>query len=98
MLVSANQGIAVGMASNICGFNLAEVCDATIARIKNPRSDLMATLKAPDFSTGGQLIYDQKEMEKIYATGRGSFKVRCRWRYDKKENVIEVYEIPYRCV
>ena len=95
VLVSANQGIAVGMASNICGFNLAEVCDATIARIKNPRADLMATLKAPDFSTGGQLIYDQKEMEKIYATGRGSFKVRCRWRYDKKENVIEVYEIPY---
>ena len=95
VLVSANQGIAVGMASNICGFNLAEVCDAAIARIKNPRSDLMATLKAPDFSTGGQLIYDQKEMEKIYATGRGSFKVRCRWRYDKKENVIEVYEIPY---
>ena len=95
VLVSANQGIAVGMASNICGFNLGEVCDATIARIKNPRSDLMATLKAPDFSTGGQLIYDQKEMEKIYATGRGSFKVRCRWRYDKKENVIEVYEIPY---
>ena len=95
VLVSANQGIAVGMASNICGFNLGEVCDATIARIKNPRSDLMATLKAPDFSTGGQLIYDQKEMEKIYATGRGSFKVRCRWRYDKQENVIEVYEIPY---
>ena len=95
VLVSANQGIAVGMASNICGFNLGEVCDTAIARIKNPRADLMATLKAPDFSTGGMLLYDQREMEKIYATGRGSFKVRCKWRYDKKENVIEVYEIPY---
>ena len=95
VLVSANQGIAVGMASNICGFNLGEVCDTAIARIKNPRADLLATLHAPDFSTGGQLLFDQKEMEKIYATGRGSFKVRCKWRYDKKENVIEVYEIPY---
>ena len=95
VLVSANQGIAVGMASNICGFNLGEVCDTAIARIKNPRADLMATLKAPDFSTGGMLLYDQRELEKIYATGRGSFKVRCKWRYDKKENVIEVYEIPY---
>ena len=95
VLVAANQGIAVGMASNICGFNLGEVCDTAIARIKNPRADLMATLKAPDFSTGGVLLFDQKEMEKIYATGRGSFKVRCKWRYDKKENVIEVYEIPY---
>ncbi len=95
VLVSANQGIAVGMASNICGFNLGEVCDATIARIKHPSSDLTATLKAPDFSTGGQLLYDEKEIEKIYSTGRGSFKVRSKWRYDKAENVIEVYEIPY---
>lgn len=95
VLVSANQGIAVGMASNICGFNLGEVCDTAIARIKNPSADLAATLKAPDFSTGGALLYDQRELEKIYATGRGSFKVRCKWRYDKKENVIEVYEIPY---
>jgi DNA gyrase subunit A len=95
VLVSANQGIAVGMASNICGFNLGEVCDATIARIKNPHAELMATLKAPDFSTGGQLLYDQRELEKIYQTGRGSFRVRCKWRYDKKENLIEVYEIPY---
>ncbi len=83
------------MASNICGFNLGEVCDTAIARIKNPNADLMATLKAPDFSTGGQLLYDQAEMEKIYSTGRGSFKVRAKWRYDKKENIIEVYEIPY---
>ncbi|MBR1780171.1 MAG: topoisomerase IV [Oscillospiraceae bacterium] len=95
VLVSANQGIAVGMASNICGFNLGEVCDATIARIRNPRADLFQTLKAPDFPTGGQLLFDQAEMEKIYETGRGSFRVRCKWRYDKKENVIEVYEIPY---
>ncbi len=95
VLVSANQGIAVGMASNICGFNLGEVCDTTIARIRNPKADLMATLKAPDFPTGGQLLFDQKEMEKIYSTGRGSFKVRCKWRYDKAQNVIEVYEIPY---
>ncbi len=95
VLVSANQGIAVGMASNICGFNLSEVCDTAIARIRNPRADLMSTLKAPDFSTGGQLLFDQKEMEKIYSTGRGSFKVRCKWRYDKAQNVIEVYEIPY---
>ena len=95
VLVSANQGIAVGMASNICGFNLGEVCDTAIARIRNPKADLMSTLKAPDFSTGGQLLFDQKEMEKIYSTGRGSFKVRCKWRYDKAQNVIEVYEIPY---
>ena len=95
VLVSANQGIAVGMASNICGFNLGEVCDTAIARIRNPKADLMTTLKAPDFSTGGQLLFDQKEMEKIYSTGRGSFKVRCKWRYDKTQNVIEVYEIPY---
>ena len=95
VLVSANQGIAVGMASNICGFNLGEVCDTAIARIRNPKADLMTTLKAPDFSTGGQLLFDQKELEKIYSTGRGSFKVRCKWRYDKTQNVIEVYEIPY---
>ena len=95
VLVSANQGIAVGMASNICGFNLGEVCDTAIARIRNPKADLMSTLKAPDFSTGGQLLFDLKEMEKIYSTGRGSFKVRCKWRYDKAQNVIEVYEIPY---
>ncbi len=95
ILVAANQGIAVGMASNICGFNLGEVCDTAIARIKNPNADLFATLKAPDFSTGGQLLFDQSEMEKIYNTGRGSFRVRCKWRYDKKDNVIEVYEIPY---
>ncbi|MCC8074964.1 MAG: DNA topoisomerase (ATP-hydrolyzing) subunit A [Clostridiales bacterium] len=95
VLVSANQGIAVGMASNICGFNLGEVCDAAIARMKNPKSDLFATLKAPDFPTGGQLLYDQKALEQVYRTGRGSLKVRGRWRYVKAENLIEIYEVPY---
>ena len=95
ILVSANMGIAVGMASNLCGFNLAEVCQATIARIKDPQADLLETLKAPDFPTGGQLLYDRKELESIYRTGRGSFKVRAKWRYLKAENLIEIYEIPY---
>ena len=95
VLVSANQGIAVGMASQICGFNLAEVCDTTIAYLKNPDHDIASTLLAPDFPTGGQIICDEDELRRIYATGRGGLKVRARWRYDKKENVIEVYEIPY---
>ncbi len=95
ILVSANMGIAVGMASNLCGFNLAEVCAAAIARIKDPQADLLDTLLAPDFPTGGQLLYDRKELESIYRTGRGSFKVRAKWRYVKGENLIEIYEIPY---
>ena len=95
VLVSANQGIAVGMASQICGFNLGEVCDTTIAYLKNPDHDIASTLLAPDFPTGGQIICDSDELRSIYATGRGGLKVRARWRYDKKENVIEVYEIPY---
>ena len=95
VLVSSNMGIAVGMASNICGFNLAEVCDTTAAYLKNPNCDLMATLKAPDFPTGGELLYDEKELSAIYETGRGSFKVQARWRYVKEENLIEIYEIPY---
>jgi len=95
VLVSANMGIAVGMASQICGFNLAEVCQTTIDYIKDPSHDIMSTLLAPDFSTGGEIIYDPKEIETIYRTGRGSFKVRARWRYIKSENIIEVYEIPY---
>ena len=95
ILVSANMGIAVGMASNLCGFNLAEVCDAAVARIKDPACDLLEVLKAPDFPTGGQLLYDRKELEAIYRTGRGSFKVRDKWRYLKAENLIEIYEIPY---
>ena len=95
VLVSANQGIAVGMASSICGFNLGEVCDTTIAYLKNPEHDLTTTLLAPDFPTGGQLICDMDELRQIYATGRGGVKIRSKWRYDKKENLIEVYEIPY---
>ena len=95
VLVSANQGIAVGMASNLCGFNLGEVCDAAIARMRNPDCDLLEVLPAPDFPTGGELLYDRTELEKIYRTGRGSFSVRCRWRYVRQENLIEIYEIPY---
>ena len=95
VLVSANQGIAVGMASQICGFNLGEVCDTAIACLKNPDHDIASTLLAPDFPTGGQIICDGDELRSIYATGRGGLKVRARWRYDRKENVIEVYEIPY---
>ena len=95
VLVSANQGIAVGMASQICGFNLGEVCDTTIAYLKNPDHDITSTLLAPDFPTGGELICDTDELRRIYDTGRGGVKVRAKWRYDKKENLIEVYEIPY---
>ena len=95
VLVSANQGIAVGMASNLCGFNLGEVCDTTIAFLKNPDHDIMSTLKAPDLPTGGELLYDAAALSEIYRTGRGSFKVRSKWRYNKAENLIEVYEIPY---
>ncbi len=95
VLVAANQGIAVGMASNLCGFNLGEVCDAAILRMDSPEADLMAVLKAPDFPTGGQLLYDPTALADIYRTGRGSVKLRCKWRYVKEENLIEVYEIPY---
>ena len=95
LLVSANQGIAVGMASNICGFNLAEVCNTTVAYIKNPDCDLFATLPAPDFSTGGEILFEKNVLEEIYRTGRGSFRIRARYRYIKKQNIIEIYEIPY---
>ncbi len=95
VLVSANKGIAVGMASDLCGFNLGEVCDTTIAFLKNPDHDIMTTLKAPDLPTGGELLYDAAALADIYRTGRGSFKVRSRWRYVKEENLIEVFEIPY---
>ena len=95
VLVSANQGIAVGMASQICGFNLGEVCDTTVAYLKNPDHDITSTLLAPDFPTGGEIICTPEELREVYATGRGGIKVRAKWRYDKKENVIEVYEIPY---
>ena len=95
VLVSANSGIAVGMASMICGFNLNEVCETAINYLRDPEHDLFSTLPAPDFPTGGEIIYDRAEMESIYNTGRGSFKVRARWRYLQKENIIEIYEIPY---
>ena len=95
VLVSSNLGIAVGMASQICGFNLAEVCDTTVAWLKDPEHDLFSTMPAPDFPTGGEIVYDRAQMESIYRTGRGSFKVRARWRFVEKENIIEIYEIPY---
>ncbi len=95
VLVSANSGIAVGMASQICGFNLNEVCQTTINYIRDPEFDIMSTLPAPDFPTGGEIIYDRAEMEEIYRTGRGSFRVRAKWRHLEKENIIEIYEIPY---
>ncbi len=95
VLVSANQGIAVGMASNICSFNLKEVCDTAIALIKNPDHDILETLPGPDFSTGAQLLFDEATTREIYSTGRGSFKLRAKWRYVKEGNLIEIYEIPY---
>lgn len=95
VLVNCNKGIAVGMASNICSFNLKEVCEATIALIDNPEVSLHETLKAPDFSTGAQLIYNPETMRKIFETGQGSFKLRSKYRFNKAENCIEVYEIPY---
>lgn len=95
ILVSANTGIAVGMASSFCGFNLEEVCRTTIAYIEDNNCDLMATMPAPDFPTGGEIILDRAQMQKIYDTGRGSFKIRSKWKYIKSENLIEVYQIPY---
>ena len=95
VLVSANQGIAVGMASNICSFNLREVCDTAIALMKNPDHDILETLPGPDFSTGGELLFDEAATREIYATGRGSFKLRAKWRYVKDGNLIEITEIPY---
>ena len=95
VLVSANQGIAVGMASNICSFNLKEVCDTAIALMKNPDHDILETLPGPDFSTGGELLFDEAAAREIYSTGRGSFKLRAKWRYVKEGNLIEITEIPY---
>lgn len=95
VLVTANQGIAVGMASNICSFNLKEVCDTTIALLKNPEADILETLPGPDFSTGAQLLFDEAATREVYATGRGSFKLRAKWRYVKEGNLIEITEIPY---
>lgn len=94
VLVNANMGIAVGMASNICSFNLGEICNTTIELIKDPDADIMETLKAPDFIGGGQIIYDEALMREIYRTGRGSFKLRAKYNYDKSSNCIDIYEIP----
>ena len=95
VLVSANQGIAVGMASNICSFNLKEVCDTAIALMKNPDHDILETLPGPDFSTGAELLFDEAATREIYSTGRGSFRLRAKWRYVKEGNLIEITEIPY---
>jgi len=95
VLVSANQGIAVGMASNICSFNLKEICDTTIALMKNPEHDILETLPGPDFSTGAELLFDEATTREIYSTGRGSFKLRAKWHYEKTGNLIEITEIPY---
>ncbi len=95
ILVNPNQGIAVGMASNICSFNLKEVCDATIAIMKNKDADIMDIMPAPDFSMGAQLLYSKEQMKEIYKTGRGSFKLRAVYNYDAKNNCIDITEIPY---
>ena len=95
ILVNPNMGIAVGMASNICSFNLKEICATTIAFLKNEKCNISKTLLAPDFSTGGEIIYDEGQMKAIYETGRGSFKIRSKYAYDKKNNCIDILEIPY---
>ena len=95
VLVNANQGIAVGMASNICSFNLAEVCAATEAYMRDPNTDLLEIMPAPDFSGGGKILYDKNQMKAIYDTGKGTFSVRAKYQVDKAKNLIEITEIPY---
>ncbi len=95
ILINSNVGIAVSMASTVCPFNLAEVCETCIALIKNPNHDILSTLKSPDFPTGGFILYDEDETKKIYETGRGSIKIRSKYSYDALANCIEVTEIPY---
>lgn len=94
VLVNSNVGIAVSMASAVCSFNLEEICDTTIALIKNPEHNILSTLKGPDFSGGGFMLYDEDELDKIYRTGRGSVKIRCRYQFDRESNCIEVVQIP----
>ena len=94
VLVNMNSGIAVGMASNICSFNLRELCATTIGLIKNPDFDIFETLKAPDFIGGGLIVYDRAALEEVYSTGRGSIKIRARYSYDKSNNCIDITEIP----
>lgn len=95
ILANPNQGIAVGMASNICSFNLRELCEATILVMKDPEADLLDVMPAPDFPFGASIIYNRSEMTEIYKTGRGSFKMRAKYEYDKKQNCIDIKEIPY---
>ena len=95
ILANPNQGIAVGMASNICSFNLRELCDATVMVMRDPEADISEVMPAPDFPTGGKLIYDKENTKEIYRTGRGSFKVRAKYSYDKSQNCIDITEIPY---
>ncbi|MBE6725480.1 MAG: topoisomerase IV [Ruminococcaceae bacterium] len=98
ILVSPNLGIAVGLASQICSFNLGEICDGTIALLKNPKTStekLLDLIKAPDFAGGGNLMYDREQMRQIYETGQGSFKMRAKYRFDKQNSLIEILEIPY---
>jgi len=95
ILVNSNQGIAVGMASNMCSFNLEEICRATIEYLKDENVDLAEYIRAPDFSTGGQLIYNERDIREIYDTGRGSFKLRAKYKFDKQNSCIEILEIPY---
>lgn len=94
VLVNSNVGIAVSMASNVCSFNISEICDTTVSLIKNPEHDIISTLKGPDFSGGGFIIYDENELQKVYDTGRGSIKVRSKYNFDKEAGCIEITEIP----
>ncbi|RQD71384.1 MAG: topoisomerase IV [Tindallia sp. MSAO_Bac2] len=95
ILANPNHGIAVGMASNFCSFNLTELCNATIAFLEDERDKVFSLLQAPDFSTGAQLLYDEKELHRIYETGHGSFSLRAVYQYHKEDNCIEITEIPY---
>lgn len=98
ILVTPNMGIAVGMASNICSFNLAEICDGTIALLKNPKTStdkIMQIVKAPDFSGGGEILYDETQIRQIYETGSGSVRIRSVYEYDKSANCIDIHQIPY---
>ena len=95
VLVNSNTGIAVSMASNVCPFNLEEVCETTIALMKDPNHDILSTLKGPDFPGGGFMLYDENELNKIFETGRGSIKVRSKYSYDKAANCLEITQIPY---
>lgn len=95
VLVNSNTGIAVSMASNVCPFNLEEVCETAIALMKNPDHDIISTMKGPDFPGGGLMLYDENELKKVFETGRGSIKVRSKYSFDKAANCLEITQIPY---